>query len=552
MPYLSHFGLAEHPFTLTPNTSQFFSSKEHLEIFDALCCGIERNNGIFKVIGEIGTGKTMLCQLFLRKFINNNCIAYINAPQASVNHLLEDLCLEFGIKTSPYYSPLTALRDFMIENHGKGRRVILVIDEAQALNADGLETIRLLSNLETEKTPLLQIILFGQPELDKMLNKKNLRQLKQRIVFSFKTRPLSHENAINYIKHRVECCKSPTHGSNESIFNQCALNLIAKSSHGTTRVINILADKAMLTAYGENETKITAKHVEYAIDETKGIADPVWLERSSAKTILKIAATITLIISLGVLSQTKEFQTSLTSSRLHVSKTIVALGKTIAGKEAFKTIDTDSMQTETATHEQNAKKIAPSGLKLLGNADLSIANLDPKDFAPETGNDFSPKQAIFPKTFQQAKIPSPAPAPVIIEKIEEPKPKEPKKFKYLKNAKQAFGTNIMPKLPNREREDVPSIKSKTFFINKTDEALKDTKTKKESLNKEVKSEEIKTEKVEIKNSEKETAVTEINVKTSATNTEAKTNTKKEAEKEKSPIKETNFYETIDRRATNEH
>ncbi|MCP4394227.1 MAG: AAA family ATPase [Alphaproteobacteria bacterium] len=538
MPYLTHFGLTEHPFTLTPNTSQFFSSKEHLEIFDALCCGIERNSGIFKVVGEVGTGKTMLCQLFLHKFINKDCIAYINAPQASVDHLLDDLCLEFGLKTSPYYSPLTALRDFMLENHAKNRRVILVIDEAQALNADGLETIRLLSNLETETKKLLQIVLFGQKELDKLLNKKNLRQLKQRIVFAFKTRPLSYKNSINYIKHRVECCKLPCSNNDTEMFNARALHLIAKSSRGTARVINILADKSMLTAYGNNEKQITASHVEYAIDETRGIADPVWLERNYAKTAAKIVAAFTFIIGFAILSQTQRFDNFIKGTRHNLALSVAGLSKIIAEPQQNLTA-TAATTAATNSSKTQEKHLPLSGMTLLSKADLSISNIAPPE---EIGDDISPAIATAPKhDYQTAKaIPNSS--------FKQAVPKK-RKFKYFKNAKQYLGTDIVPDIHKKKkikRDNKKTILSdKKYFINKDlfedkpDQKNKETssKTKEDTLKKDI------TAKKEI---------AEIPPLTEASKNIVSAEPKKVETKATKTDKKKNMYEFLNKRQKHEH
>ena len=189
MPYLAHFGLKEHPFTLTPNTNQYYPVEKHVEIIQSIQFGIARNTGILKVVGDVGTGKTMLCRLLLRKLVtDNDAVAYLNAPQVDPDSLVGLVCAEFGLEAATKAQMLQALNAFLLEQHALGRNAVLIVDEAQALGAAGLEAVRLLSNLETERNKLLQIVMFGQSELDDLLAQPNLRQINQRIGFSFNTR----------------------------------------------------------------------------------------------------------------------------------------------------------------------------------------------------------------------------------------------------------------------------------------------------------------------------------------------------------------------------
>lgn len=308
MPYLAHFGLKEHPFTLTPNTNQYFPIDRHVEIIQSIQFGIARNTGILKVVGDVGTGKTMLCRLLLRKLVgSNDAVAYLNAPQCDPESLVGLVCAEFGIEPGTRTQMLQALNTFLLEQHAIGRNAVLIVDEAQALGAEGLETVRLLSNLETERHKLLQIVMFGQSELDDLLGQPNLRQIIQRIGFSFNTGPLTMDEAIHYMNHRLEA--SRIDGIEFPVFDMGAVRLLASSAQFVPRVINILADKSMLVAYGEGSIQVTEKHATAAIDDSPQIAKPVRLNRSMTRRVLVgvIALEMAAVGALFALSPTLQF-----------------------------------------------------------------------------------------------------------------------------------------------------------------------------------------------------------------------------------------------------
>ncbi|MCA0199573.1 MAG: AAA family ATPase [Proteobacteria bacterium] len=284
MPYLGHFGLKEHPFTLTPNTNQYYPTEKHTEIIQSILFGIARNTGILKVVGDVGTGKTMLCRLLLRKLVgSNDAVAYLNAPQVDPESIVTLVCAEFGIETGSRSQMLQGLNTFLLEQHALGRNAVLIVDEAQALGASGLEAVRLLSNLETERSKLLQIVMFGQSELDDLLQQPNLRQINQRIGFAFNTGPLSVAEAVHYMAHRVQT--SRIESIEFPIFSDAAMERIAKAANFVPRVINILADKALLVAYGGGAIQVTEKHADGAIADspqlvrktkTRRWSRPVW------------------------------------------------------------------------------------------------------------------------------------------------------------------------------------------------------------------------------------------------------------------------------------
>jgi MSHA biogenesis protein MshM len=303
MPYLAHFGLKEHPFTLTPNTNQYYPLEKHVEIIQSIQFGIARNTGILKVVGDVGTGKTMLCRLLLRKLVtDNDAVAYLNAPQVDPDSLVSLVCAEFGLETGTKAEMLQGLNAFLLEQHALGRNAVLIVDEAQALGAAGLEAVRLLSNLETERSKLLQIVLFGQSELDELLAQPNLRQINQRIGFSFTTGPLSMAEAVHYVAHRVKC--SRVEGVDFPVFTDAAMRTLAEAAGFVPRVINILADKALLVAYGEGAIQVDQKHAEAAIDDSPQLAKPLRLKRGWVRRALigVIALEVAAVVALFVFS----------------------------------------------------------------------------------------------------------------------------------------------------------------------------------------------------------------------------------------------------------
>ena len=191
MPFLEHFGLSERPFSLTPNSGLYYPSASHQEVLTSLMYAIERGEGVVKVRGEVGTGKTLLCRMVTAEMIKTKQVAYIINPQTDPHWIIGAVCREFGLDPEKTDDRNHLLNGYLLEQYAAGRGVVLVIDEAQALGIDGLETMRRLSNLETEQTKLMQTVLFGQPELDELLARRELRQLNQRIGFSFTLPALS-------------------------------------------------------------------------------------------------------------------------------------------------------------------------------------------------------------------------------------------------------------------------------------------------------------------------------------------------------------------------
>ena len=263
--YNQFFGFKDRPFKLVPNPDYLFLSKSHEEALAHLKYAVSDGEGFVEIIGEVGTGKTMLCRAFLENLGPDTESAYIFNPRMDAIDLLSAINDEFGIESDHDRTKalIDTLNTFLIEKKAAGQKVILLIDEAQNLSREVLEQIRLLSNLETTKDKLLQIILVGQPELGDMLDSYELRQLGQRVSLSCRLQVLTYAETRRYIAHRIHvAARKPVH-----IFTAGAVRKIYKFSRGIPRMINIACDRALLTAYGHHRKKITASIAKSAIRE---------------------------------------------------------------------------------------------------------------------------------------------------------------------------------------------------------------------------------------------------------------------------------------------
>ena len=249
--YKDYYNFREEPFNVTADPEYFFESEKHTEAFSHLIYGIKQRKGILVITGEIGTGKTTLCRTLLGRLDSNIKTALILNPTFSESQLLKLILNDLGVdgKFKNKLALITALNDFLIEESAKGNNVVLIVDEAQNLKPRQLESIRLLSNLETEKAKLLQIILVAQPELLDHLRLSSLRQLKQRISIKFHILPLNKNEMSEYIKHRLNIAKNTPEDETLVEFTQDAINAIYLNSQGTPRLVNILCDRALLFGF---------------------------------------------------------------------------------------------------------------------------------------------------------------------------------------------------------------------------------------------------------------------------------------------------------------
>ncbi len=263
--YNRFFGFKEKPFKLVPNPAYFYLSKSHEEALAHLNYAMSQGDGFVEITGEVGTGKTTLCRAFLESLNGTVEAAYIFNPKLSPKQLLRTINEEFGIKSEGDNTKdlIDTLNIFLMQKKASGKKVILLIDEAQNLNRNVLEQLRLLSNLETNRDKLLQIILVGQPELSQILNSHELRQLGQRITLSYQLGPLTFNESKEYIQYRIGIAANKT----AIKFDRSAYRQIYKYSKGIPRLINIVCDRALLTAFVLNQFKITANITKTSIKE---------------------------------------------------------------------------------------------------------------------------------------------------------------------------------------------------------------------------------------------------------------------------------------------
>jgi MSHA biogenesis protein MshM len=278
--YLRHFSLREAPFSITPDTAYFYPHEGTQSVLNTLLVALRSGEGFLKVVGEVGCGKTVLCRQLL-KLLQGECVtAYIPNPDMGPDDLLMALAHELNVVLTPPLSRhqvLNALRDCLLRHAHAGRKVIVCIDEAQAIPLRTLESIRLLSNLETEKQKLLQLVLLGQPELDERLSRPEIRQMKQRITFSEHLGRMPAHLISPYLEHRLATAALDEF-TDVKLFDDAAAKAIARFSGGVPRLANVLAHKCLMLAYGENVRRVKVAHVRMAARDTLGIpaADSWW------------------------------------------------------------------------------------------------------------------------------------------------------------------------------------------------------------------------------------------------------------------------------------
>lgn len=341
--YSEHFGFSEQPFGLTPNTTFFLNTAGHQQAFNLLQVALANGEGFIKIVGEVGTGKTMLCRQLLKHLENDYVTAYIPNPYLKPQALYRAVLTELQVATKKQqpeavdtvsdadkeaarYQQESFMQNYLTElvsdescderitdeddvheyqkliNHklielaAHGKRVVLVIDEAQAMPRETLEALRLISNLETETSKLIHIVLFGQPELDTLLDTEGLRQLRQRIVFSANLSPLDLEATKSYINHRVTLA-----GHNAGpLFTDSAIQLIYKVSQGVPRLINILSHKSLMSAFGKGQHNVDYAHVVAAVEDSDNVSLPRrWpsIEYLMAATAVMLACALALLWS---------------------------------------------------------------------------------------------------------------------------------------------------------------------------------------------------------------------------------------------------------------
>ena len=271
--YLQHFQLKEYPFTLTPDTDFYFDYPGHREALNVLLVALRTGEGFIKVTGEVGLGKTLLCRKLLNMLDGQCATAYVPDPLMSPAGLRVALVEELGIQLPPRsngHMALRAIRRRALELAKQNKRIVLLLDEAHQLPTQTLEAVRLLTNLETEKFKLLQVVMFGQPELDRRLRRRSMRQLLQRVSFSARLRPLTRCSTESYIIHRLGVAGS----KHKCVFTTAACAEIHDATGGTPRLINVLSHKALMSAFAAGRMRVTADDARRAILDTESVRQP--------------------------------------------------------------------------------------------------------------------------------------------------------------------------------------------------------------------------------------------------------------------------------------
>ena len=273
--YQTHFGLQELPFGITPDTSFAYACASHQEALNTLLVAVKNGEGFIKITGEVGTGKTLLCRKFLATLDATYASAYIPNPYLEPRTLLLALAEELGVtlaKDDDQHHLIKSLTQALLGFAEQSKSVVLCLDEAQAMPIESLEALRLLTNLETEKRKLLQVVLFGQPELDQKLAGNSVRQLRQRITFQYRLGELGRDELDYYLAHRLRVAGY----RGERMFARASVRALHQASGGIPRLVNVVAHKAMLLAFGEGVHQVSRHHVRAAASDTPAARPRRW------------------------------------------------------------------------------------------------------------------------------------------------------------------------------------------------------------------------------------------------------------------------------------
>ncbi len=377
--YYDYFNLKQPPFKITPDTSLFFPGGDRGAILDALIYAIVSGEGIVKLVGEVGSGKTTLCRMLEKELPENIEIVYLANPSLSPDNILHAIAFELHLKVRPDDSRLkvmNSLQNYLLEQHAENKQIVVFVEEAQSMPIATLEEIRLLSNLETAQNKLLQIVIFGQPELDVMISKQEIRQLKERITYSFYLSPLKPNEVKDYINSRLRACGYRS----VELFNEKAFKTIFKYSGGLLRRINILADKSLLACYAANANNVTKKHVELAARETEFVIKrrfPVFQWGMITALVVVIAVIVVAMPSI---------KHSLSLAQDPIASEEAGVGENVADTEDLKAGSSSLMLVKEAreSHEQTDSQFV-TGIEVEdtshnANVDVANSNIKPEVF----------------------------------------------------------------------------------------------------------------------------------------------------------------------------
>jgi general secretion pathway protein A len=343
--YLDYFNLTEQPFSITPDPRFLYMSARHREALAHLLYGLGEGGGFVQLTGEVGTGKTTVCRCLLEQVPENVDVALVLNPKVTAQELLATVCDELGISHPGDDASIKTLIDllnrYLLDAHARGRRTVLIIDEAQNLSRDVLEQVRLLTNLETATQKLLQIILIGQPELREQLSREDMRQLSQRITARYHLEPISRDEADAYIRHRLKIC-----GSSRNLFTPRAVERIHKLSEGIPRLINVLCDRALLGTYVEGKGIVDRKIVSKASSEVLDMSAKDTPRRRSWMPLVSAALMVLLLAGAALYYQPWQ----------HLAPPVT----TNAGVDTAKTVDREASGPVAGTPATTPETIEPA------------------------------------------------------------------------------------------------------------------------------------------------------------------------------------------------
>jgi general secretion pathway protein A len=310
--YKQYFGFVDAPFSIAPDPRYLYLSDRHREALAHLIYGVGDQGGFVLLTGEVGTGKTTICRSLLQQLPPKTDVAYIVNPKQTINQLLISITTDFGIffdEDDTSKDLIDHLNRYLLRSHAEGRNAVLIIDEAQNLSVEVLEQLRLLTNLETNEKKLLQLVLLGQPELNVLLARKELRQLEQRVTARFHLKPLSKEEVAHYIEHRLSVA-----GSRENLFSPAAVNKIYKASGGIPRLINKICDRCLLGIYSQDQHQVSRQVVGRAVKELSGNGS-VSDKKKYSWLLLAVGVSVVVVVLLMVMDIFSSKASNLTDNK---------------------------------------------------------------------------------------------------------------------------------------------------------------------------------------------------------------------------------------------
>jgi type II secretory pathway predicted ATPase ExeA len=368
--YYSHFGLKEPPFKITPNTEVFYTGGNRGAVLDALIYAINSGEGIVKVVGEVGSGKTMLCRMLQTMLPEKIESIYLANPSVAPEDVLHAIAFELQLKlpkNADRLKVMQVLQKHLLARHAAGKQVVIFVEEAQGMPLATLEEIRLLSNLETKHDKLLQIVLFGQPELDENLNQTNIRQLRERITHSFNLAPLQTKEIGEYLIFRLRAAGY----FGPHLFSNSAISKIAASAEGLVRRVNILADKSLLAAFAENVYQVTPKHVQAAIADSEFGVEKA-KQRSKQSQLLLWGVLLVLGLALG-------YAVSMWSQKHVVNQVQSQAAPEVAEKNVQSEAVKPSIETNTNQAKTAVVTTAPTSAAITPATPLSVATANAQE-----------------------------------------------------------------------------------------------------------------------------------------------------------------------------